>query len=448
MMSRITAAWRSGPLGVRNFRLLMAGQFASTIGDYCYAIALPWYVLTAHGSTILLGTVLACYGIPRTVLIPLGGVLADKLGPRPVMLMADGARCALVAALTVLATRHTVSLETLGPLAAAIGAGEGLFIPPSFSIMPSLIGSDQLAAGNAIFQAGQQGGSLLGPAIGGALVALAGPAPAFGVDAASFAISALTLALLPRRTRQPADNAGAAEGTGGSLMSLLRTSQALKILVLIVLAANLASGGLSDVALPTLAHHRFGASGFGALLACLAAGSIAGTLAGLRGGSIRKPVPFISVVYLAMCAGMALVPFLGGLAGAAAAMFVFGAGNGLGNVIVLTRLQLWAPPGLIGRVMSLIMLCAYGSFPLSVAVTGILIGHIGPAAFFPIAAGLVVVTILFGLTQPGWRTWGVQAPEPGPEPGPGPDALDVTSSTLLRAGCHIEHAQAALGVRR
>jgi Major Facilitator Superfamily len=103
----------SGPLGVRNFRLLAGGQFASTIGDYCYAVALPWLVLSSHGGAILLGTVLACYGVPRTVLIPVGGVLADKVGARTVMLVADAVRCVLVAALAVLAARHTASLTGL-----------------------------------------------------------------------------------------------------------------------------------------------------------------------------------------------------------------------------------------------------------------------------------------------------------------------------------------------
>ena len=84
--------FRAGPLGVRSFRLLCGGQLASTIGDYFYAVALPWLVLSEHGGAILLGTVLACYGVPRTALIPAGGVLADKLGPRTLMLMADAAR--------------------------------------------------------------------------------------------------------------------------------------------------------------------------------------------------------------------------------------------------------------------------------------------------------------------------------------------------------------------
>src|ERR1700685_3162368 len=110
MTGRIAAAWRSGPLAVRSFRLLAGGQLTSTIGDYCYAVALPWLVLSNHGTTVLLGAVLACYGIPRTVLIPVGGILADKVGPRTLMLFADVLRCVLVVLLTFLAARHTASI--------------------------------------------------------------------------------------------------------------------------------------------------------------------------------------------------------------------------------------------------------------------------------------------------------------------------------------------------
>ncbi len=80
---RVGAGWRSGPLANRNFRLLTAGQFTSTVGDFCYAVALPWLVLSERGGAVLLGTVLACYGVPRTAGIPLGGVLADKSGHGP-----------------------------------------------------------------------------------------------------------------------------------------------------------------------------------------------------------------------------------------------------------------------------------------------------------------------------------------------------------------------------
>ena len=427
---RLAAAWRSGPLAVPSFRLLASGQFASTIGDFCYAVALPWLVLSAHGGAILLGIVLACYGVPRTVLIPVGGVLADKVGPRTLMLAADAARCVLVATLALMAARHTASLAALGPIAALIGAGEGLFIPASFAIMPSLLDGERLTAGNALSTAAVQAGSLLGPALGGALVAVTrASTAAFAVDAASFGVSALTLLLIPRRAvpgsmTAVAAEAAAANGAGdaagadgatdgqGSVLALLKTSRALQVILVVVIAANLASGGMGDVALPSLAHASFGAAGYGALLACFAVGGLIGTLAAARTGGLQAPVMFASAMFLVEAAGIGLIPYLGGEAGAAAALFVVGACNGLGNVTVLTVLQKWAPPALLGRVMSMLMLCAFGSFPLSVAVSGVLVRHLGPSLFFPVAGGLVAVAILGGLTQREFRTFGArEAPQ-------------------------------------
>jgi predicted MFS family arabinose efflux permease len=405
---------RSGPLGVPSFRLLCGGQFASTIGDYCYAVALPWLVLSEHGGVILLGTVLACYGVPRTVLIPVGGVLADKLGPRTLMLAADAARCVLVAGLTVLAARHVTALAALGPIAALIGAGEGLFIPASFAIMPSLLDGEQLAAGNALSTAAVQGGSLLGPALGGGLVAATHTSTAaFGVDAASFGISALSLLMIRAKAsggqaQAPAEDTAAPTPPEG-LLALLRRSRVLQVLLVVVIAANLASGGMGEIALPALAHAKFGAAGYGALLACLAVGGIAGTLGAARTGGLRAPVLFASAMFLAESVCIALVPYLGGEVGAAVFLCLTGVCNGLGNVTVLTVMQKWVSPGMLGRVMGLVMLCAFGTFPLSVAVSGVLVRHLGPVPFFPVAGALVAVAILSGLTQREFRMFGARA---------------------------------------
>jgi Major Facilitator Superfamily len=415
-MSRL-GSLRSGPLGVRSFRLLAGGQFTSTIGDYCYAVALPWLVLSNRGGPILLGTVLACYGVTRMVLIPVGGVLADKVGPRTVMLAADAARCVLVAVMAMLAARHTVSLAALGPLAACIGAGEGLFIPASFAIMPSLLDGGQLAAGNAISTAAVQVGSLLGPALGGGLVAATHASTwAFGIDAASFAVSALTLAFIPAKaasgTVTEAAEASADSSGGEGVLAFLKRSRVLQVLLVVVIAANLAGGGEGEVALPSLAHARFGAVGYGALLACFAAGGVIGTLSAARTGGLRRPAIFVGYVFLVESVAIALTPYLGGEAGAAAMLFVSGATNGLGNVTILTVMQKWTPPALLGRVMSAIMLCAFGSFPLSVAVSGVLVRHIGPSVFFPIAGAVVAVAILGGLTQREFREFGARQEHP------------------------------------
>jgi len=433
------AAFRGGPLSSPSFRLLAAGQLTSTVGDYCYAVALPWLVLSTHGGPVLLGAVLAGYGVPRTVLIPVGGMLADKIGTRTIMLTADAARCGLVAALAVFAAEHVASLAALGPLAALLGAGEGLFIPASFAIMPFLLEPERLQAGNAINSAAVQVGSVAGPLLGGLLVATAGPAPAFAVDAASFAASALSLALI--RLTGPAGRAaqsaaaaetetpdteaadtgptatrpgGAAETAAGQpsagVWSLLRQARLLQVIVVVVVAANLASGGTFDIALPALAHARFGPGGYGALIACLGAGAVIGTLAAALSSKADRPAVLACACYLIEAAAIALVPFLGGLAGAAAATFVLGGCNGLGNVIFLTLVQRWAPPRLLGRVMSVVMLAGLGSFPLSVAVSGVLVRHLGPAPFFPVAGAVVAVAILGALSQAEFRDFGTAEP--------------------------------------
>jgi MFS family permease len=341
---RLAAAWRSGPLSAGSFRLLACGQLTSTVGDYCYAVALPWLVLSTHGGAVLLGTVLACYGLPRTVLIPVGGLLADKIGARTIMLAADAARCGLVAGLVVLAAGHVASLALLGPLAALLGAGEGLFIPASFSITPSLLEPGHLAAGNAINSAAVQAGSVAGPVLGGLLVATAGSAPAFAVDAASFAVSALSLALIRLRPRPDpaggpagqvhADAAGRGRprdtglGAEGGVWPLLRRSRLLQVIVVNVIAANLAFGGTFEVALPALAHARFGAGCYGALIACLGVGAVIGALAAARGGNAGRPALVASGSFLVEALAVAFIPYLGGLPGAAAATFVLGACNG------------------------------------------------------------------------------------------------------------------------
>lgn len=440
-LRRVTAALRSGPLGVRSFRLLAGGQFASTIGDYCYAVALPWLVLSNHGSTILLGIVLACYGVPRTALIPVGGMLADKFGPRTLMLFADALRCVLVGVLTFLAARHTASLVTLGPTAALIGGGEGLFLPASFTIMPSLLDDSRLAAGNALSSTAVQVGSLIGPAIGGALVAVTGASTAaFGIDAVSFAVSGVSLALIPRRAAagsMAASSADAADGmarqaasaaTGPDglaaepaskpqgVLAYIRQARAIQVIMVVAIAANLANGGLLDVALPALAHAHWGAGGYGALLACMAAGAVIGTLIAARTGGLRNPGMVASVAFITEAGAISLVPYVGGEAGAAAALLFLGVCNGLGNVLFYTLAQRQIPSAILGRVLSVIMLCSYGTFPLSAAVAGVLVRHVGTTPFFPIAGIFLVVAILGGNTVREFRDFGHLA-EPGEREG-------------------------------
>jgi predicted MFS family arabinose efflux permease len=284
--------------------------------------------------------------------------------------------------------------------------------------MPTLIKPDQLPAGNALSSAMMQAGSLAGPVLGGILVATAGSAAAFAADAASFAVSAVTLAFISARktaavgevpegaTADGSVCAGAADAgsdqpspAGPTLWQLLRTARLLQVLLVVTIAANLASGGTFDVALPALAHARFGAAGYGALLACFGAGALLGTLYAARAGTFARPAIVAMMAFLAMAIATGLLPFLWGLPGAAAAILILGTTNGFGNVVFITLIQQWAPSQLLGRVMSLVMLASLGSFPLSVALSGLLVRHIGPSPFFPIAGGLVVLSVAGALGQ-------------------------------------------------
>jgi MFS family permease len=418
---RIAAAWRSGPLAVRDFRLLGLGQLASTVGDYCYAVALPWLILSNHGSTVLLGTVLACYGVPRTVLIPLGGILSDRLSPRTIMLIADATRCVLVAALAAIAVPRLISLAVLAPVAALLGAGEGLFLPAAGAIVPSLLPSESLQSGNGISAAMTQVGSIAGPVLGGILVTTWGSAPAFAVDAASFAISAIALALMRGRRSashsaetaapggQPAEQAtAAATDQPTTIWQLLLHARFLQIILVIAVLANFAAASTIEVALPALAHLRFGAAGYGTLIAGFGIGSLFGTLASIKLSGTRKPAQAACASFMIAAVALAGVPFLGGLPGAVAAALVFGAGAMFGNIVIVTLLQQWAPPDMIGRIMSAVMLASLGAYPASVALSGVIVRAVGPAPFFPVSGGVLAAVILFALTQRQFRLFGTR----------------------------------------
>jgi MFS family permease len=417
-------ALRSGPLAHRSFRLLTAGQTTSTIGDFCYAVALPWMVLSAHGGVALLGLVLACYGIPRTALIPVGGILVDRLSGRVVMLTADAIRCGLVCALLVLDAHHVVSLAALGPVAALVGACSGLFIPASFSILPQLLPAEQLQAGNANSSAGNQLGGFAGPVIAGVLVTAFGTVTAFGVDAATFAVSTLTLLFIGGNGRlapdpEPGTHSPPARKAGFG--ALLR-EPVLQNLMVVALVANLVLIGTFEIAMPDLAHEHFGADGYGAMLACFGAGALAGALAAarrparVRRGPQRTPATIACAAFVVAAVCIAAVPYLGGLPGACAAILLLAVFVTFGDIIVITLVQQWAPPALLGRVMSMLMLASNGAFPLSVALSGLLVRDFGPQPFFPASGIVLAVAATAAMSRREIRQLGVESAGPAGEP--------------------------------
>lgn len=283
--------------------MLVGGQAASTVGDACYAVALPWYVLTGHGRAATLGTTLAAYGIARAAAMPAGGILCGRLGARRVLLLVDVLRAVPISGLAVQVTlRRPPSLVTLALFPALAGACQGTFVPGSYALVPAIAPGHRLQRANAALTGALQAGSLAGPLIGAALVARTGPAAAFALDGPTFAISALTLALL-RPTAVPPQE----QHTAPKLRAVLAATPALPVMLVVVLAGNFASGGVFAVALPVLAHQRFGTSGYGLVLAALAAGAVAGTTLGAWIRS-RRPAVTAGRLFLAQTAALVLFP--------------------------------------------------------------------------------------------------------------------------------------------
>ncbi|HET9979076.1 MAG TPA: MFS transporter [Ktedonobacterales bacterium] len=415
-----------GPLRVRNFRLLIGGQAVSTVGDMLYAVALPWFMLSGGGSARDLGIVLAAYGIPRAGSVLLGGMLSDRIQPRRIMLLADIARALLLGGLAAIVLLNLHTLWILCAIGAPLGLFEGIFLPASAAILPGILDDDDLQAGNAINMATVQVATLAGPSAGGAIVASVRSGIAFAIDAITFVISALALAGMRGKrapvAATPADVATADVATADIVVSpetstdaadegaeqepktfwgLLRTSRLLQVGLTVSIVANLAFGGLVEVALPDLAHGPLhaGATGFGLMLSTFGGGALAGSLIGATLGKLPRRGLIALLLSFAQGIFVAITPFTGGLLGAAISMGVWGLVNAMSNVLLITLLQQKMPRALLGRVMGAFMFANFGLYPISVALGGVVVDRFGPAILFPITGIMLSGAILYGIFQ-------------------------------------------------
>lgn len=413
-----------GPLKVRNFQFLFGGQTISVIGDALYLVALPWLMLTTGGSTQDLGIVLAAYGIPRAVCMLVGGWLSDRLGSRRVMLIADAVRLLLVTILAAIALGGHPALWQLCAIAVPLGAFGGAFMPASQAILPETLSPDDLQAGNGLMQASRQGANLIGSAMAGLVVAALTSAAALAIDAGTFLVSALSLALM-RTTHRSASSTGKQEANREksvtevadkgsrsvqeqveqiSLWRFLRTSGLFQGTLLTFMVIGLVSGGLIEVALPALVHGPMhgDASGFGIILAAWGAGAFVGAiLAGALGKRKHKGLIML-LAGLLMGALIALLP-IWGIAIAVVCMLIAGVAGSIVNVFLFTAIQRAIPSHLMGRVMGLLLFGSFGVYPLSVTLAGVLSDHLGPAIFFPFGGLLLALAMLLGMTQREFR---------------------------------------------
>src|SRR5262245_24814076 len=177
------------PLRHRDFRLLFIGQTVSNAGNQLYFVALPFQILALKGSALQLGTGFAAFATAQLVTILFGGALVDRLPRRAVILTMDALSAAVVGAVAVLGIAHRLEIPYLYVLAGFFGFTFSFYTPALSAIMPELIPAEVLVPGNALRGLGNQSARVVGPLVGGAIVAAWGAPWAFAIDAATFAFS-------------------------------------------------------------------------------------------------------------------------------------------------------------------------------------------------------------------------------------------------------------------
>jgi Major Facilitator Superfamily len=203
--SRKTFSSYRALLAERNFRVFFTGYATSLLGSAMSTIALTFAVLGSGGSAAELGYVFAAAVLPEVAFMVGGGVLADRVGRRRVMLTADACRVVVQAVLAAAVLVGRPPTWLFAVCAGLLGTGEAFFNPALGGLTPHLVKAARLADANAMLGVAQSAARVAGPAAAGLLIAVTTPAAVIALDAASFAVSVLALA----RLRVP-DTPGAA----------------------------------------------------------------------------------------------------------------------------------------------------------------------------------------------------------------------------------------------
>jgi MFS family permease len=413
---------RLGVLGIRNFRLLFLGQATSAFGDRIAPIALAFAVLDLTGSASDLGFVLAAETAPMLLLVAVGGVWADRLPRQLVMLSSDAVRCAAQGATATLLLLHEARIWELVVLQAVYGAATAFFTPAMTGLIPAAAGSDRLREANALMSLSRSAVGVAGPAVGGTLVALVSPGVALAGDAATFLVSAGSLALLrlERPVRDAAHASMLTELREG--LTEVRSRTWLWVMIAYFGVFNILVWPPFFVLGPYIAKHSLGGPGaWAAILTGGAAGFVAGGLAAIRVGASRP------LLWGELACGLAALPalFLGlsfPVVTIVAATFVRSLGIAWGDALWHTTMQQHVPERALSRVSSLDWTGTLVLNPLGFALVGPLAAAVGVRATLVGSAVLSTIATACVVTVPGVRNLRVEPrsapamPEPTTEP--------------------------------
>jgi MFS family permease len=388
-------------LKVRDFALLWSGQTVSAFGDGVFTIALALAALEVdHRRPIGLAYVFAARAIPSVCFALVGGVVVDRIPRRLAMLSSDVVRGVAVGVVAVLLAWGHLQLWELLVMSVVFGTADAFFGPASMAIVPELLSSELLVQGNALGQmSGQLAQGLFGPAFGGALVAAVGMAWAFGIDALSFAVSALSLFMMRLRPERTTGRRSAiAEAKEG--IRYVRQRRWLAASLFGAALANFFGIAPLGVLLPLLVRNVL-SGGPLALGLVFAAGGAAGVAASLVVARLGSPRRRVTVMWMSFAGGgIGIV-----LMAAASNVWMVGVLSALevglilyGDVLWVAMMQELVPTTVLGRVSSLVYLFAFSLGPLGILAGGAAAAAIGVRETLLLSgavSGLICLIVVF-----------------------------------------------------
>ena len=395
-----------GPLRGRDFRLLWSGMTISLLGDGIFFIAMAWQAYELWNAPAALSILGIGMTIPTIGFLLPAGVLSDRLDRRSLVLWSDLGRAAVVAVLAALVLTGALTFWLLVVLVALYGIGAAFFAPAFEALVPDIVPPDQLAAANALDQFVRPITlRLVGPALGGVLVAGVGTGVAFALDAATFLASAVAVAFMRPPAHHRSEHVDSSIGAIKEGLRFVRSRVWLWGTLGSAAIAYLAFMGPAEVLLPYVVKNELGGSARDLGLV-FAAGGIGAIGAALIMGQRGHPRRDVTVMYGTWTlATLAVAGY--GLATASwqlmVACLLFNALETVGTIVWATIKQRHVPASLLGRVSSLDWLISIGLLPLSFALTAPAVALLGVRTTLVGAAVIGGVFTLGALFLPGMR---------------------------------------------
>lgn len=377
----------------RLYRRLFVARTISNLGNGIAPIALAFGVLALPGATATsLSIVLAAQAVPQVLMLPIGGVVGDRLGRARVIAAGDIILGLVVAVMAVAFLSGRASVAILAGLGFVAGLLSALWYPAFSGLVPDVVAEEHIQPANAFLSVASNGGLVLGNALGGLLVAWVGPGPAILADAVSFLLAGALVATF-RDVSPPHDS-------GESLLADLRSGWAVfwsfRWVVVIVAAFSLlvmALRGAEEVMGPVLANQEYGgARGWATILAFESAGLLVGA-AGATRVRVARPMLFGMTVMFTLPAWLVMLALAGPLWLVAAGAFAWGVAIEMFGVLWLTALHTSVPRAALSRVGAYDAMGSLMFGPIGLALAGPLVAAVGLTAGFLIAAAIAAVAI-------------------------------------------------------